>query len=167
MGLSISNESVDSSIINSSTNALDNTTSEAGSSTSATSQSSDQPDQNDQNGSLQLSEVPGDNATVEINASGLLRGFVLFGVKGAKRLRGGRTRLAQIDIQTCRDDDSFFDEMAVQFKKLRGCMRYLFSIWTFGSCDTVVVNLTTSPEETCIYTLANPQMSSVPQREPQ
>lgn len=77
---------------------------------------------------------------VNINPSSRINGFVLFGVKGSRRLRSARTRLAQIDTRIHKDDDSFFDEMAVQFKKLRGGVRYLFSIWAFGSCETVVVS---------------------------
>ena len=115
-------------------------TSEEHSETSATSQSSDSDDRDDQNYSFNDQRAPDDNTTIEINALGKIKGFVLLGVKGAKRLRGARTRLAQIDTETYKDDDSFFDEMAVQFKKLRGCMRYFFSIWAFGSCQLVVVS---------------------------
>lgn len=77
---------------------------------------------------------------VNINPSSRIDGFVLFGVKGSRRLHPARTRLAQIDTRIHKDDDSFFDEMAVVFKRLRGGVRYLFSIWAFGSCQTVVVS---------------------------
>ncbi|KAL2050853.1 hypothetical protein ABVK25_008914 [Lepraria finkii] len=52
-----------------------------------------------------------------------LRGLILFGGLGAKRLRNARLRLAQIDVAIFIDDNSCFDEMMVRYKKLRGYMR--------------------------------------------
>ena len=68
-----------------------------------------------------------------------LKGFVLFGVHGSKRLRRGKIRMAQIDVDIHKDDDSFFDEMILQYKNLRGYMRRIFSIWCFRTCELVKV----------------------------
>lgn len=65
---------------------------------------------------------------VSINPSSRLSGFVLYGVQGSKRLHPARTRMAQIDTRIHKDDDSFFDEMAIEYKRLHGGVRYLFSI---------------------------------------
>ena len=67
------------------------------------------------------------------------KGFVLFGVQGAKRLQPARIRLSQIDVENCKDDDGFFDELAVEFRKLRGFFRWALSIWQFRTCDFIVV----------------------------
>ncbi len=68
-----------------------------------------------------------------------LIGYVLFGVEGSKRLRSSKTRLTQIDLNVCKDDDSFFDEMKVQYKELRGYLRWTFSIWVFHTCEFIMV----------------------------
>lgn len=68
-----------------------------------------------------------------------LKGYILFGVYGSKRLRSPRTHLAQIDVAKCKNDDGFFDEMRVQYKALRGSFRWLFSIWQFDTCEFVAV----------------------------
>ncbi|KAK3171634.1 hypothetical protein OEA41_003718 [Lepraria neglecta] len=81
---------------------------------------------------------PGRSVAVDIVRPSTLRGFILFGVLGAKRLRNARLRLAQIDVAIFIDDDSFFDEMMVQYKKLRGYMRWIFSIWQFRTCEFVM-----------------------------
>lgn len=65
-----------------------------------------------------------------------LTGFVLFGVHGSKRLQSACLRLAQIDVSIYKDDDSFFDEMTVQYKKLHGFIRWVLSIWVFSTCES-------------------------------
>ncbi|MCJ1358617.1 MAG: hypothetical protein MMC33_008617 [Icmadophila ericetorum] len=55
---------------------------------------------------------PGAGIALDILPPSGLSGFVLFGVQGSTRLRSVRTRLAQIDVELYKDDDSFFDEMA-------------------------------------------------------
>ena len=77
---------------------------------------------------------------MDINEAGRLKGVILFAARGAQRLRAARIRLAQINSEVYTDDDSFFDEVVVQFRRLRGWMRYLFSIYTFESCQLVVVS---------------------------
>ena len=68
-----------------------------------------------------------------------LNGFVLFGVHGSKRLQSACLRIAQIDVSVYKDDDSFFNEMTVQYKKLRGFLRLVFSIWVFHTCEFIMV----------------------------
>lgn len=68
-----------------------------------------------------------------------LTGFVLFGVHGSKRLQSACLRLAQIDVSIYKDDDSFFDEMTVQYKKLHGFIRWVLSIWVFSTCESEMV----------------------------
>ena len=82
------------------------------------------------------SSVP--STAIEIMPSSKMTGFVLFGVHGSKRLQSAYLRLAQIDVAG-KDDDSFFDEMIVQYKKLRGFLRRNFSIWIFHTCDFIRV----------------------------
>ena len=81
----------------------------------------------------------GTDTAVNIVPPSLLTGFVLFGVQGSKRLQSACLRLAQINIEVHKDDDSFFDEMIVQYKRLRGHLRWMFSIWVFHTCDFVMV----------------------------
>ena len=64
-----------------------------------------------------------------------IKGYILFGVQGSCRLHSARTRLAQIDVAEHKHDDSFFDELRLQYRKLRGECRWIFSIWGFGSCE--------------------------------
>lgn len=78
-----------------------------------------------QDGELAVSIVP----------QSRMKGFVLFAVYGGQRLRPGRLGLAQIDIRRYSDDDSFFTEMAVQYKRLRGFFRWHFSIYKFHACS--------------------------------
>jgi hypothetical protein len=75
-----------------------------------------------------------------------MEGFILFAVYGAPRLQSGRLRLAQIDIKKHAHDDSFFDEMAVQFKRLRGLFRWYLSIWIFQACTFSMVRFLTIKE---------------------
>ncbi len=86
--------------------------------------------------------TPNENkcVAIDIDPPSKLKGFVLFGVQGSKRLQPARTRLAQIDIEVYKDDNTFFDEMAVQYTKLRGLIRGLFSIWGFRSCELISVS---------------------------
>ena len=89
-------------------------------------------------------DQPNDDAgsrrnTVEIIPSSNTTGFVLFGVYGSKRLQSASLRLAQINVAVYSDDDSFFDEMAVQYRKLRGFLRRIFSIWVFHTCEFIMV----------------------------
>lgn len=81
------------------------------------------------------------DVALNIIPPGHLKGFVLFGVHGSKRLRPGKVRMAQIDVELYKDDDSFFDELVSQYKKLRGYMRWLFSIWCFRTCELIMVYL--------------------------
>ena len=114
-------------------------------SSSATSEGSlsdqveDEQDSNDQITPDKGARPPGRSVAIDIVRPSTLRGFILFGVLGAKRLRNSRLRLAQIDVAVFIDDDSFFDEMTVQYKKLRGYMRWIFSIWQFRTCEFVMV----------------------------
>ena len=82
---------------------------------------------------------PSTTTVVNIVPPSVLKGFVLFGVQGSKRLQSACLRLAQIDIEVHKDDDSFFDEMIVQYKRLRGYLRWIFSIWVFHTCDFIMV----------------------------
>lgn len=99
--------------------------------------SSDQPD--DESGSRKDHDASTTSTAVEIVPLSKLTGFVLFGVHGSKRLQNAFLRLAQIDIAVHKDDDSFFDEMTVQYRKLRGFLRRIFSIWVFQTCEFIMV----------------------------
>ena len=108
-------------------------------SSSATSEkgSSDQTD--DEAGSGSETNPSGAGTAVDIVPPSRLTGFVLFGVHGSKRLQSACLRLAQIDVAVYKDDDSFFDEMTVQYKRLRGFIRRVFSIWVFHTCEFIMV----------------------------
>ena len=110
-----------------------------GNSSPATSEgdSSDQPD--DEAGSRKNHDASATSTAVEIMPLSNLTGFVLFGVHGSKRLQNACLRLAQIDVTVYKDDDSFFDEMTVQYRKLRGFLRRVFSIWVFQTCEFIMV----------------------------
>lgn len=97
----------------------------------------DQPD--DEAGTRRNTDPSGTSTTVEIIPSSNMTGFVLFGVYGSKRLQSAGLRLAQINVAVYRDDDSFFDEMTVQYRKLRGFFRRIFSIWLFHTCEFIMV----------------------------
>ena len=71
-------------------------------------------------------------------------GFILFGVYGSQRLQSANLRLAQIDVFG-KDDDGFFDQMIVEFRRLRGLFRRTFSIWIFHTCEFVMVRLSDEP----------------------
>ncbi len=58
------------------------------------------------------------NIAVDIVPVSRMAGFVLFGVSTSKRLQSARLRLAQIDVEVLNDDDSLFDELINQYKKL-------------------------------------------------
>ena len=111
----------------------------AGNSSPATSEgdSSDQPD--DEAGSRKKNDALATSTAVEIVPLSNLSGFVLFGVHGSKHLQNACLRLAQIDVAVYKDDDSFFDEMTVQYRKLRGFLRRVFSIWVFQTCEFIMV----------------------------
>ncbi len=102
----------------------------------ATSESgtSDQP--NEESGSGKGTDS---GTAVDIVPPSNLTGFVIFGVHGSKRLQSACLRLAQIDVVVYNDDDSFFDEMALQYKKLRGFLRRVFSVWVFHTCEFMMV----------------------------
>lgn len=114
-----------------STNSNERSSSQSspGRSSSATSESSlsdqaeDEQDSDDQMTPDKGARPPGRGVAVDIVRPSTLRGLILFGVLGAKRLRNARLRLAQIDVAIFIDDDSYFDEMMVRYKKLRGYMR--------------------------------------------
>lgn len=86
-----------------------------------------------------LHSSPDKDVAVSIVPESRLKGFLLFGIHGSKRLQPGKIRLAQIDVEVHRDDDSFFDEIVMQYKKMRGYMRWIFSIWCFRTCEFIVV----------------------------
>lgn len=104
----------------------------------------------DDDGSSEQEEDPSDNVVIAVNIvpPSKLKGYVLFGVQGSKRLQSSKTRLTQIDLNVCKDDDSFFDEMKVQYKELRGYLRWLFSIWVFYTCEFIMVCLVRLPART-------------------
>lgn len=54
-------------------------------------------------------------------------------------MHGVRTRLAQIDVELHNDDDSFFNELKIQYEILRGSLRRNLSIWTFMIYEFVKV----------------------------
>ena len=110
-----------------------------GDSSPATSEgdSSDQPD--DEAGAHKDDDASATSTAVEIVPLSNLTGFVLFGVRGSKRLQSVCLRLAQIDVAVYKDDDSFFDEMTVQYRKLRGFLRRVFSVWVFQTCEFIMV----------------------------
>lgn len=97
---------------------------------------SDQPD--DEADSGKDIHTPDTSIEVDIVPPSDLTGFVLFGVHGSKRLQSAWLRLAQIDVAIYKDDDSFFDEMSVQYMKLRGFLRRFLSIWVFYTCDFIM-----------------------------
>lgn len=81
---------------------------------------------------------------VDIVPSSSFTGFVLFGVHGSQRLQSAYLRLAQIEVSD-KDDDEFFDEMIVEFRRLRGFIRRTFSIWVFHTCEFIMVRLNDRP----------------------
>jgi len=81
----------------------------------------------------------GGEASVSVVPHSKMKGFVLFAVDGAKRLQSGRLRLSHVNVGIHADDDSFFRQMAVQYKLLRGFFRWHFSIWKFQACKFVMV----------------------------
>ena len=81
---------------------------------------------------------------VDIVPPSSFTGFVLFGVHGSQRLQGAYLRLAQIEVSD-KDDDEFFDQMIVEFKRLRGFLRRTFSIWVFHTCEFIMVRLIDRP----------------------
>jgi len=113
-----------------------------GSPVTSDSEASDPPDDAESDNNRKRGEpAPNENkcVAIDIDPPSKLKGFVLFGVQGSKRLQPARTRLAQIDIEVYKDDNTFFDEMAVQYTTLRGLIRGLFSIWGFRSCELISV----------------------------
>ena len=62
---------------------------------------------------------------------------VLFGVKGARRT----LELAQIDTLKHNEDEIFFQSLKKEYRKLRGVLRYWFSIWQLKHCDFVKVSI--------------------------
>ncbi len=83
---------------------------------------------------------PGKDVTLDIIPPSTLTGYVLFAVQGSRRLQKARTRLAQINIEDFNSDDKFFDEMRLQFRRLRGSIRSIFSLWKFYTCEFVIVS---------------------------
>ncbi len=80
------------------------------------------------------------NTAVDIVPPSNFTGFILFGVHGSQRLQSAYLRLAQIDVLD-KDDDGFFDQMIVEFGRLRGFLRRTFSIWVFHTCEFIKVRL--------------------------
>lgn len=71
---------------------------------------------------------------VDIVPPSQMDGFVLFSADGAPYLQSSRLRLTQIDTKEFSHDDSFFDEMFLQCRKLRGYLRWYLSPWVFSHC---------------------------------
>ncbi|KAL6722351.1 hypothetical protein ACLMJK_001458 [Lecanora helva] len=118
----------------------DSSASQASSATSDTGSSNgteEEQEQNDNGKSSERDPNRGKDVVVDIEPPRQLKGFVLFGVLGARRLHAAKTRLAQIDVEAFSDDDSFFDELYVQYKRLRGFFRWTFSIWQFRTCEFI------------------------------
>ena len=111
----------------------------AGSSSPVTSDSDSSDPPNEEADARKSNDRLGTNTAVEIVPPSNLAGFVLFGVHGSKRLQSACLRLAQIDISVYKDDDSFFNEMTVEYKKLRGFLRRALSIWVFHACEFIMV----------------------------
>ena len=61
--------------------------------------------------------------------------FIFFGVKGTRRT----LELAQIDAVEYREDKLLFSEMKIAYRKFRGHLRYVFSVWRLSHCDFVKV----------------------------
>lgn len=102
-------------------------------------QPDEDPDSDDGRKSFEKGLKTNKSVAVDIIPPSKMKGYVLFGVQGSKRLRSAKTRLAQIDVEVYKDDDSFFDELVVQYKKLRGYFRWIFSIWAFRTCELIMV----------------------------
>ena len=81
---------------------------------------------------------------VDIVPPSSFTGFVLFGVHGSQRLQSAYLRLAQIEVSD-KDDDEFFDQIIVEFRRLRGFLRRTFSIWVFHTCEFIMVRLIDRP----------------------
>ena len=81
---------------------------------------------------------------VDIVAPSNFTGFILFGVHGSQRLQSAYLRLAQIEVSE-KDDDEFFDQMIIEFRRLRGFLRRTFSIWVFHTCEFIMVRLIDRP----------------------
>ena len=77
---------------------------------------------------------------VDIVSPSNFTGYILFGVHGSQRLQSAYLRLAQIDVLD-KDDDGFFDQMIVEFGRLRGFLRRTFSIWVFHTCEFITVRI--------------------------
>ena len=84
---------------------------------------------------------PQKDVTIDIQKLSEMKGFILFGVHGSRRLQRPRIRMVQIDVEQ-KDDDGFFNEITQEYKKLRGYMRWIFSIWSFHTCEFIRVLLT-------------------------
>ena len=61
---------------------------------------------------------------------------VLFGVKGTRRT----LELAQINTLEHKEDEVFFQSLKKEYRRLRGVLRYWFSIWRLKHCDFVKVS---------------------------
>ena len=96
-------------------------------------------DQDKTNGPDGRESQPKKEVALNIVPKSHLKGLVLFGVHGSKRLRRGKIRMAQVDLEIHKDDDSFFDEITAQYRNLRGYMRWIFSIWCFRTCELIKV----------------------------
>jgi hypothetical protein len=70
-----------------------------------------------------------------------MEGFVLFSAEGAPHLQSSRLRLTQIDTKEFSHDDTFFDEMVIQCRNLRGWLRWYLSPWVFETGRFSKVNL--------------------------
>ena len=110
-----------------------------GNSSPATSESGSPDERADKIGSGRDIDPPDTSMAIDIVLPSDLTGFVLFAVHGSRRLQSAYLRLAQIDVTVFKDDDSFFDEMIVQYNKLRGFLRRTFSFWVFHTCEFVMV----------------------------
>ena len=60
---------------------------------------------------------------------------VLFAVQGARRT----LELAHINVDQKVDDEAFFHNIRIRYKKKRGFLRYWLSIWQLNDCEMAMV----------------------------
>ena len=80
---------------------------------------------------------PNIDNSVGVSVSGAEKFFILFGVQGPRRT----LELDQIDCESCSSDQKFFRELRQRYPKLRGYLRWIFSVWRFRTCDFVKVRI--------------------------
>ena len=80
---------------------------------------------------------PGVDNSVGVHVSSAEKLFILFGVQGPRRT----PELDQIDYGSCSSDREFFHELHQRYPKLRGYLRWIFSVWRFRTCEFVKVGV--------------------------